>query len=241
LSSFEPVKKTAVSEEISARLLSLVKEKQLQPGDKLPPERELAAAMQVSRPSLREALRALAMMNVIETRQGDGTYITSLEPGLLVEHLDFVISLDDSSLHHLFEVRRIVEVGIAELAALRATPQHIEALESLLGESSVASDDPAAFLQVDLALHDLLADAAANPLLRRIMSSLSRLGLASRRRTAYGIRVREQTVGDHSAIVAAVRQHDVQAAAQAMLTHLDNVERSLGQSPADGGPAGPVG
>ncbi|MCB0245489.1 MAG: FadR family transcriptional regulator, partial [Anaerolineae bacterium] len=76
MATFEPVRKSAIAEEISARLLSLIQEKQLKPGDKLPPERELAATMQVSRPSLREALRALSMMNVVEIRQGDGTYVT---------------------------------------------------------------------------------------------------------------------------------------------------------------------
>ncbi|MEZ4768608.1 MAG: GntR family transcriptional regulator [Caldilineales bacterium] len=119
MATFEPVRKSAIAEEISARLLTLIQEKQLKPGDKLPPERELAATMQVSRPSLREALRALALMNVLEIRQGDGAYVTSLEPDLLVEHLDFVISLDDSTIHHLFEVRRILETGIAQLAAQR--------------------------------------------------------------------------------------------------------------------------
>ena len=226
MSSFEPVKKTAITEEISARLLSLVSEKQLKPGDKLPPERELAAAMQVSRSSLREALRALAMMNVIETRQGDGTYITSLEPGLLVEHLDLLISLDDSAMHHLFEVRRLVEVGIAELAARRATDEQIAQLEALLNES-VAAREPAVFLRVDLAIHELIADMAANPLLSRIMSSLSRLGLASRRRTAFLEGVRERTVEDHCTVVDAIKEHNAELAGRAMLDHLGHVELSL--------------
>ncbi|MCB0176501.1 MAG: FadR family transcriptional regulator, partial [Anaerolineae bacterium] len=96
---------------IARRLMTLLKEKQLKPGDKLPPERELAAMMQVSRPSLREGLRALSMMNVLEIRQGDGTYVTSLDPELLVEQLSLVLALDDSTLLQLFEARKILEVG----------------------------------------------------------------------------------------------------------------------------------
>ena len=130
-SAIEPIKKSAISEEISSRLLLMIREKQLSPGEKLPPERELAAMLNVSRPSLREALRALAIMNVIEMRQGDGTYITSLEPELLVEHLDFVLSLDDSTFLQLFEARKIVEVGIASLAAQRITDRQIQELETL--------------------------------------------------------------------------------------------------------------
>ncbi len=100
-------------------------------------------------------------------------------------------------------------------------------MEELLDESSAAADDPAAFLNVDLAMHELIAEAAANPLLKRIMSSLSRLGLASRSRTALLPGVRERTVGDHRAIVAALKARDSDAAAQAMLDHLHHVEHSL--------------
>jgi len=228
MSSFEPIRKAAIAEEIAARLLSLIKEKQLMPGERLPPERELAAAMQVSRPSLREALRALAMMNVVDTRQGDGTYVTSLEPGLLVEPLDFIISLDDSALHHLFEARGILEVGIASLAAERITEEQIAALEEYVHASGEAAADPEAFRGVDLAIHELIVDAAANPLLKRIMSSLSQLGRASRSRTAVMPEVRQRTVDDHHAIVAALKEHDPDRAARAMTDHLDNIEGSLG-------------
>ena len=231
MTTFEPVRKSAIAEEISARLLSLIQEKQLKPGDKLPPERELAATMQVSRPSLREALRALSMMNVVEIRQGDGTYVTSLEPDLLVEHLDFVISLDNSTLHHLFEVRRILEVGIAGLAAERASDAQIAVLEELLDESVECQQDAAAFLQIDLAMHELMVEATDNPLLRRVMSSMSRMGLASRSRTGASQSVRERTVVDHRSIVAAIKTHDADAAARAMLDHLNHVEQSLEPSP----------
>ena len=227
MSSFEPIRKAAIAEEITARLLSLIQEKQLMPGDRLPPERELAAAMQVSRPSLREALRALAMMNVVDTRQGDGTYVTSLEPYLLVEPLDFIISLDDSALHHLFEARRILEVGIASLAAERITDEQVAALEEYVHVSGEAAADPEAFQGVDLAIHELIVDAAANPLLKRIMSSLSRLGRASRSRTAVVPAVRQRTVDDHHAIVAALKERDPDRAARAMTDHLDNIESSL--------------
>ena len=208
VSTFEPVRKQVIAEEITSRLLSLIQERQLGPGDRLPSERELAASMEVSRPSLREALRALSLMNVIETRQGDGTYVSSLEPGLLVEHLDFVLSLDRSAMHHLFEVRRIVEVGIAEIAARRATDAQIALLEDLLLKASGSTPDAEAFLQVDLEIHDLIASAADNPLLSRIMSSLSRLGLASRQHTGAQRRVREQSLADHTAIVEAIKARE---------------------------------
>ncbi len=226
-SVIEPIKKSAISEEISSQLLSMIREKQLSPGEKLPPERELAAMLNVSRPSLREALRALAIMNVIEMRQGDGTYITSLEPDLLVEHLDFVLSLDDSTFLQLFEARKIVEVGIASLAARRITDRQIQELEAVQTKSLSSADDYDAFLAVDLELHDIITHAAGNPFLKRFLTSLSRISLASRKRTVTIPGVSRQAAVDHQAIIAALKDRDPEAASRAMLIHLNNVEKSF--------------
>ena len=227
MSSYDPIRKSGVAEEISARLLKMIKDKQLLPGEKLPAERELAAMLQVSRPSLREALRALAIMNIIEIRQGDGTYVTSLEPDLLVQHLDFVVTLDDATILQLFEARKIVEVGVAALAARHTTSEQASRLERILEKSQDSLNDPQAFLEVDLELHECITDTAGNPFIKRFLTSLSRLGLASRSRTVEIPGVRELTVQDHRAIVAAINAGDEDAAADAMLTHLDNVEKRL--------------
>lgn len=241
--SFEAIKKSGLAEEITTRLLNLIKERQLRPGDKLPPERELAAMMQVSRPPLREALRALSIMNVIEIRQGDGTYVSSLDPHLLVEPLDFIFALDDSTFVQLFEARKIVEVGIVALAAERITDEQIAVLEACVEKAEAAVDDPDAFLEIDRRLHDTITDAAGNPILHRVMASISRLAMASRSRTVSLPGSRAQTVADHREIVAALRLRDAVQAREAMLRHLDHVEsklielidsRSLAPSPWDG-------
>jgi GntR family transcriptional repressor for pyruvate dehydrogenase complex len=224
---FGQFKKSAISEEILDRLLDLIREGRLRPGDRLPPERELAAMMGVSRPSLREALRALAIMNVIAIRQGDGTYVTSLEPDLLVEHLDFVFSLDDSTFLQLFEARKILEVGIVALAAQRITDGQIAALEACLATSTETVHDHQAFLEADLELHERITEAAQNPILARFMSSISRLGFASRSRTGAIPGVREQSLRDHRAIVKALKARDPQAAQRAVLQHLNHVEQRL--------------
>lgn len=225
--TFEPFEKDVLPKKIATRLLSLIKEKHLRPGDRLPPERELAAMMQVSRPSLREALQGLAIMNIIEMRQGDGTYITSLEPELLVEPLNFVFALDDSTLLELFEARKIVEVGLVGLAAQRITAEEMADLECCLAKSLQSAEDPDTFLQADLELHKKIGLAARNPIMQRIMDSISQLSLASRTRTNYIPGVTEQSAEDHRAIVAALKNHNVEAACQAMLQHLDNVEHRL--------------
>ena len=224
---FGPVQRTILWEQVAEKLMAMLRDKQLLPGDKLPPERELAAMMQVSRPSLREALRALSMMNVLEVRQGAGTYVTSLETELLVEHLGFVLSLDESSLLELFEARKIVEIGIAGLAAQRITDEELAELEAGLAISQETLHHPVDFLHADEQLHKTITQAARNPIMSRVFDSISRLLMVSRSRTVEITRVREQTVQDHRSIVAALKRRDPEAAQAAMLQHLSNVEQGL--------------
>ncbi|HLA44865.1 MAG TPA: FadR/GntR family transcriptional regulator [Aggregatilineales bacterium] len=227
-SGFEPVRKrTSVAEEISRRILSLLRDRELRPGDKLPPERDLATMLEVSRPSLREALRALALMNIIEIRQGDGTYVSSLEPDQLLEHLDFVFHLDESTLLQLFEARKIVEVGCVELAAKNIDAEALKKLETILTLCENTVGDADGFMQADLALHETLIEASQNPMLIRFMSSISQLGMASRQITTTSAAVRTASLEDHRAIVAAIQAHDPDAASAAMLHHLNTVEQSL--------------
>ena len=225
--TFGIFKKSAISEDITARLLNMIKEGELKPGAKLPPERELAEMMRVSRPSLREALRALSIMNIIEIRQGDGTYVTSLEPELLVEHLGFVFALSDTTIVELFKARRIVEVGLAAMAAEQITDEEIAKLEECLAHSIETVGDHVAFLQTDVELHEMIVDAARNPFLKRFMASIYHLGRASRSRTVQIPGVMNQVVEDHRAIVAAMKARDPEKARQAMLAHLNNVETRL--------------
>jgi DNA-binding FadR family transcriptional regulator len=224
---FGPVERKILWEQVAEQLMAMLREKRLRPGDKLPPERELAAMMQVSRPSLREALRALSMLNVLEMRQGAGTFVTSLETELLVEHLDFVLSLDESSLLELFEARKIVEIGIAGLAAQRITDEELSELEAGLARSQEALHHPPDFLRADEQLHKTITQAARNPIMSRVIDSISRLLMVSRSRTVEITGVRERTVEDHRAIVAALKRRDPEAAQEAMLQHLNHVEQGL--------------
>lgn len=225
--TFGPFEKDILSEKIAAKLLSLIRERELRPGDKLPPERELATKMRVSRPSLREALRALSLMKVVEIRHGDGTYISSLSPQTLVEHLDFVFTLNDSTFLELFETRKIIEVGIVALAAQLITDEEIETLEVCVTRSSEASHDPSTLLQLDLEIHQCIAQASHNQILIRFMQVINRLGLASRQRTVQLPGVPERSISDHQRIVAALKARDPEAARQAMLNHLANVQQEL--------------
>ncbi len=224
---FGAIKKSALSEDIVQRLLTLIRERELHPGEKLPPERELASLMGVSRPSLREALRALSIMNVLEIRQGDGAYVSSLEPNLLMAHLDFVFALTDSTFLELFEARKVLEPGIAAMAATRINADELERMEACHRQSLDQIDDHAEFVAADIALHDLIAQAAKNSILERFMAGIRQLGQVSRQRTVERPGVPRQSVQDHRAIIDALHKRDPQAASQAMLHHLDHIEREF--------------
>jgi GntR family transcriptional repressor for pyruvate dehydrogenase complex len=224
---FGTVTRDALPDQIAARLIDLITERQLKPGDRLPPERELAATMGVSRSSLREALRALAMLGVAEMRQGDGTYLTTLDPISLMKPVGLVLALNDGGLEQLFEARKIVEPGLAALAARRISDEAAAELHRVAEASAAALDDPEAFMLADIELHALIARAADNAVLIRLLDSVAGMGIASRRRTGRLAPVREQSAHDHREIAAAIAAHDPEAAGAAMLRHLENVERAV--------------
>jgi GntR family transcriptional regulator, transcriptional repressor for pyruvate dehydrogenase complex len=230
---FAVVDRSTLPEEIAARLLDLIKAEQLRPGDKLPAERELAAEMHVSRPVLREALRALSIMNVVEIRQGAGTYITALEPQQLVSHLEFVFSKDPVALSQVIETRRVVEVGNVRLAAARITPDELADLTRLIKQLRIAVDDADRFAELDIAFHDAVCAAAGNFLLAQFMRIINTLARVSRERTGSALATRRRALRDHEAILDALRAKDPAAAAAAMEAHLTHVEAALAGAMAE--------
>lgn len=231
---FAVVNRSTLPEEIAARLIDLISAEQLHPGDKLPAERELAAAMQVSRPVLREALRALAILKVVEIRQGAGTYITSLEPEHMVSHLDFVFSKDSVALAQVIEARRVVEVGNVRLAAERIGDAGLACLDGLLIQLRGSIGDADRFSTLDIEFHDAVCEAAENFLLAQFMRIINTLGKVSRERTGATRSTRERALADHAQIVAALRARDPDAAASAMRGHLDHVEEALASATGKG-------
>jgi GntR family transcriptional repressor for pyruvate dehydrogenase complex len=220
------VTREAVPQQIVSRLLDLIQQRQLGPGERLPAERELAASMGVSRSSLREALRALTVLGVTDMRHGTGTYVSSLEPELLVRPLSFVLSLSEQASDQLFEARKVVEPAMAALAARRIDDGSLERLDGCVARARETIGDAEAFMETDLELHDVIREAAGNAILGRFMESIRALGLASRRRTGALRTVQEQSLKDHRAIVRALRARDPDKASAAMLRHLANVERN---------------
>ena len=210
-------------------MIDLIKAQQLLPGDRLPPERELAETMGVSRPVIRSALHALSIMKIVEIRRKAGTFITSLKPEQLVEHLEFVFTLSDSTYLDLLKVRKVIEPALAEFAARNVTNENIRKLENCLERSKAAINDPKKFLEIDLELHRIIFDLAQSPILCSFMNSLVDLGIYSRSRTGMIPDLRQSTIEDHAALIEALKARDPEAASRVMYDHLTHVEDGLQQ------------
>lgn len=230
-----PLKRTSAPDVVLNLLKKLIAQGDLRPGQKLPNERELAARLGVSRPSLREGMRALAAMNIVAVRHGDGTYVSSLDPELLAQPLQLILSIDTSAIYHLFEVRRITEPAAASLAAIRGSATDLEAIEKEMGQIGVAEQTDAELVAHDTRLHRLIHQAAHNPLLLSVSASLAELAHEARKRTVRLPRNAALTIREHQAIADAICTRDTGAAASSMLTHIDRIESDLRENSADEG------
>src|SRR5688500_7919596 len=163
----------ALTDEAIDKIKGMITSGELGPGDRLPKEADLAERLGLSRNSLREAVKALSLIRVLDVRQGDGTYVTSLDPALLLDALSFVVDFhrDDTVLEFL-EVRRILEPAATALAAQRMTEEHLAKLRAVLDG---LGDDPTIdeLVANDLEFHRQIAACAGNNVLTSLLDSLS--------------------------------------------------------------------
>jgi GntR family transcriptional repressor for pyruvate dehydrogenase complex len=212
------------------------------PGTRLPREADLAAQLGLSRNSLREAVRALSLARVLEVRQGDGTYVSSLEPGELLEPTSFATHLlRGRTVLELFEVRRMLEPEAAALAALRAGDETKEALRRELDRMYAAGDRADELVDADAAFHDVLGEAPGNAVLRSLLRSLSTRTV--RARLWHGMADRmalDKARAEHTSIYEAIVAGDADLARAATLLHIASNEAWLREhlGPADDVPIG---
>lgn len=223
----------------------MITEGQLGPGAKLPVEQDLAEALSVSRGSLREGVRALSIMGVLETRQGAGTYVTSLEPSLLLAPMSFVVELQSGDeAANLHAVRRYLETEAAGLAALHMDEDALDEAAGILDRMAEELDGPdvdhEVLIRQDLAFHRIIADHSGNSTLAALIAALA--GQTIRGRLWRAIREDEaerSTLGEHRVILNALREHSSERARLRMANHLLAVEEFLHDSPP--APASSVG
>ena len=221
---FQPLARRTYVAEAIRTIKDMILDGRLAPGQRLPPERSLSEALGVSRPTVREAIRSLQAMNILESRHGAGTFVASLSVEELLRPLQFVLSLADGGLANLFEVRLLLEPGAAALAAERATDEQIERLQDSIAQAEGARpDDHPTMLRLDTELHELIVRASGNPLLEHLWAATSALGVQSRTYTVRLPGVTARTITDHQAIIAAIAARDPAAAGAAMAAHIERI------------------
>src|SRR5215510_12466342 len=207
---------------VVAHVRQLIDRGTLQPGARLPPERELAQQVGVSRPTVRAGLRTLAALGVVRSRRGSGTYIPEGPPSFGAEALSFLAALHKVTGDDVYEARRILEVGAAGLAAERATPDHLATLADEVTGLFASLSDRQVFLVHDINFHRGIAAASGNPIVASLVEMVSLLYYERRRATAERAVDRDlrDAADAHRAIYQAVRARDVNAARRAMDEHL---------------------
>ena len=219
----------SLTEKVIAEIRELIRTGELQPGSKLPPEQQLAARLGVGRNLLREAVQVLAASRVLEVRRGNGTYVTTLEPRLLLEGVGHAVELiraDD--LLELTEVRRLFEPVATALAAVRITPEQLLRVHDHLEAMHNAANDVEQLNQHDAAFHREVIAATGNETLSALLEGISSRTIRSR--VWRGLADADstwRTLADHQEIYAALAAGDPALAQAAALMHVHNTERWL--------------
>lgn len=213
---------TGGAEQVVAFVRDQIARKRLRPGDRLPPERDLAARIGVSRPTVRMGLHALAAIGCVQSRHGSGTYIPAGPPALVPEPLSVLAALHDFTHQQMYDARRVFEVGAAGLAAECATPEQIATLADELASMFGSMDEPRRFLVHDIDFHRTVAAASGNPIIAAVVEMVSTLYYDQRRETA--ARASDRDLRDaaeaHRQIYQAIRARDIEGARRAMNDHL---------------------
>jgi GntR family transcriptional repressor for pyruvate dehydrogenase complex len=219
----EPIKKTRIAEDIGDRIRLLILEGTFPSGQPLPSERSLAQQFGVSRGSIRDALRMLETIGLLDTRHGQGTFAQELDVGRLVAPLASVVTYRHDLQAELMDVRRILEPAVARVAAARLTDDDLAALERILETQRRKRKTGQSAILEDTAFHAVLARATRNRVLVSIMETLNGLLVESRKLTLQQKGRPERSIKGHEAVIAALRRGDGDQAARAMLRHIDQI------------------
>jgi GntR family transcriptional repressor for pyruvate dehydrogenase complex len=219
-----PIKSTRIYEEIVRQVKAMIAEGRLKGGDRLPPERDLAEKFVVSRTSVREALRALESLGLVEIRPGEGTFVRQVSIESLIEPLALLMVSQREAIGELFEARRLLEPSLAALAAERATPEEIQEMERILESQAAEVTAGRTGVAQDALFHTAIAAAAHNRAITRIAHAIMDLLTQSREDSLNTPGRPSRSHEDHRRVLSAIAARDAAAARQAMLEHITAVE-----------------
>jgi GntR family transcriptional regulator, transcriptional repressor for pyruvate dehydrogenase complex len=216
----------STAEIVRGRIQQMIETGELKPGDRLPAERELAEHFKVSRASLRAALHSIAGMGLLQFRHGSGTYITDGPPVLDDGPLSLLARLHGFTDDEMFEARRQLEVGVAGLAAERATKEDIAKLQACIAGMAATLESPRKYLVHDVDFHRAVAVASKNPILGSLVEMVSGVLYRQRSRTVAHARDLASSLTMHRRIAKAIATRDCERAREAMNQHLLQAQRA---------------
>lgn len=219
---------------VATRLLDLFTSGSIAPGTRLPPERQLAASLEVGRSAVREALAALEILGIVDVRPGSGTYLRGTASELLPQTLGWGVLLGERKTAELLELRSGLEIYVARLAADRLDDDELAILGRHLDRMRRSVDDLKAFVKADLAFHHQLADAAGNGVLLDLLQVVRALLRIWADRAVRDVSHARTALAEHEAVYHALRNRDADAAASAMATHMATASARLASTPTGG-------
>jgi GntR family transcriptional regulator, transcriptional repressor for pyruvate dehydrogenase complex len=232
--AFTPVKSKRLYEEIVDQIQQLISGGQLKPGDKMLSERELADRLQVSRVSVREAIRSLEMLGFMEIRQGEGTFVRDTNADDVIRPLALFLAVERGSLLDMFEVRRIFETATSALAAERATDEEAEQIGTLIEKMKdrIKHGDSDKAEEYDAGFHYAVAEATHNSLLIKLLRTVHEewskaVSAGSQQLLLDSANNGQKIIDQHTRVYQAIKAHDAATASQAMLEHVTFAEREL--------------
>jgi GntR family transcriptional repressor for pyruvate dehydrogenase complex len=221
---FSPIKNTKVYEQVIIQIKDMIDKGTLKKGDKLPSERSLVEQLMVSRASIREALRALEVIGLIDCRQGEGNYIKSSFQDNLFEPLSIMFMLEESNPEAIWELRKIMEVEAAGLAAKKITDEQLETLKAIT-QRFMNCEDEDINVEIDKEFHYKIAECSGNVLIFNILKTVSTLVdhfiVDARKLILIEKGNKEILFAQHYKVYLAMEKHNSEAARKAMREHLD--------------------
>ena len=233
-----PVTRTSISEEIAKQIIKLISTGELQPGQRLPSERDLCEQFGASRSSLREALRCLSIVGVLNARVGDGTSVAADGETFLRRIVEWRLITERHDVENLMEVRIALEGVSAANAALRASEEDIRKFQGLLAKMKQAAKDARKFAILDVEFHVALAKASGNALVFDLVSMIRNHLVRVLPKVLQLPNAMPLSTKEHIAIVDAVERRDPEAARSAMHAHLEAVVRRYSIAEKNGGNSG---
>ena len=224
---FKEITHIRLYESVMEQIMNLLKNKELKPGDQLPPERELAEKFSISRGSLREAFRVLESRGLIKSKPGGGRFIRELKKDTIINAENIILSLEKSSILELLEAREMFEVKIAEVAAQRATPEDIELIKKSLSNAKKEEKLDDKEMKRDTEFHIAVARATHNFVFINILKLHLDLLRETRGKTWQISGRKKEQQQEHQNIFKAIKEHNSKKASETMLKHLIGVRKAI--------------